>query len=229
MRVGPPKGDQKLVQIVDAALAEAARKSGEWLACRKGCTQCCYGPFPISQLDAARLRQGLSELEIDDPQRAQRARDRARESVARLTAAFPGDANTGILADDDEAEARFTGFADDEPCPALDPQTGLCDLYSARPMTCRTFGPPMRSGPEGALGVCELCYHGASDEQIAACEMVSDPDNLEEKLLREVERKAGKRGSTIVAWCLAEANSKYQLAISPKLFTAKDAKDAEEN
>jgi Fe-S-cluster containining protein len=208
MRVGPPKGDQKLVQIVDAALAEAARKSGEWLACRKGCTQCCYGPFPISQLDAARLRQGLSELEIDDPQRAQRARDRARESVARLTAAFPGDANTGILADDDEAEARFTGFADDEPCPALDPQTGLCDLYSARPMTCRTFGPPMRSGPEGALGVCELCYHGASDEQIAACEMVSDPDNLEEKLLREVERKAGKRGSTIVAWCLAEANSK---------------------
>ena len=204
MRTRLPKGDQQLVQIVDSALAEAARKSGEWLVCRKGCTQCCYGPFPISQLDAARLRQGLSELEISDPERVQRVRQRARESVARLMPDFPGDPKTGILADDDEAEARFAGFADDEPCPALDLETGTCDLYSARPMTCRTFGPPVRSGPEGGLGVCELCYHGASNEQIAACEMVPDPDNLEEKLLREMERKTGKRGSTIVAWCLTE-------------------------
>ena len=204
MQVPLPKGDQQLVQIVDGALAEAVRKSGEWLVCRKGCTQCCYGPFPISQLDAARLRQGLSELASSNPERAQRVRERARESMARLTREFPGNPKTGIVADDDEAEARFAGFADDEPCPALDPQTGLCDLYSARPMTCRTFGPPVRSGPEGALGVCELCYHGAIDEQIAACEMVPDPDNLEERLLREVERKTGKRGSTIVAWCLAE-------------------------
>jgi Fe-S-cluster containining protein len=208
MRVRLPKGDQQLVQIVDAALAEAARKSGEWLLCRKGCKQCCYGPFPISQLDAARLRQGLRELRESDPERAQRVRERARASVARLEADFPGNRTTGLLDDDEEAEARFADFADDEPCPALDPQSGACDLYSARPMTCRTFGPPVRSGPEGALGVCELCYHGATDEEIAACEMVPDPDNLEEKLLREVERETGKHRSTIVAWCLAEASRK---------------------
>jgi len=69
-------------------------------------------------------------------------------------------------------------------------------------MTCRTFGPPVRSGPEGGLGVCELCYRGASDADIAACEMNPDPDNLEESLLREVEEKTGQRGSTIVAFCL---------------------------
>ena len=207
MRARPPKDDQKLVQIVDAALAEAARKSGAWLACRKGCTQCCHGPFPISQLDALRLQQGLRELEASDPERAQRVRGQARESVARLTPDFRGNPKTGILSDDEEAEARFAEFADDEPCPALDPRTGTCDLYSARPMTCRTFGPPVRTGPDGALGVCELCYHGASDEQIAACEMVPDPDNLEEKLLREVERKTGKRGSTIVAWVLGAISS----------------------
>jgi Fe-S-cluster containining protein len=203
MRVRLPKGDQQLVQIVDAALKEAARKSGDWLVCRKGCTQCCYGPFPISQLDAARLRHGLSELERSDPERVRRLRERAREAVKRLTPDFPGDPKTGILSDDEEAETRFAGFADDEPCPALDLETGACDLYSARPMTCRTFGPPVRSRPEGAVGVCELCYHGATDEQIAACEIVPDPDNLEEKLLRELERK-GKSGSTIVAWVLAE-------------------------
>ena len=70
-------------------------------------------------------------------------------------------------------------------------------------MTCRTFGPPVRSGPEEGLAVCELCYHGASDEQIAECEMVADPDNLEEKLIAEVEKKTGNRGNTIVAFCLS--------------------------
>ena len=40
-------GDRELVQIVDAAMAEAARRSGSWLVCRLGCTQCCIGPFPI--------------------------------------------------------------------------------------------------------------------------------------------------------------------------------------
>src|SRR5215472_2687657 len=202
MRSFIPAADQQLVQIVDAALAEAERKSGAWLVCRPGCTQCCYGPFPISQLDAARLHQGMQQLEAADPIRAARVRDRARESVARLAPSFPGNPDTGILAEDDEAEARFAKFADDEPCPALDPTTGMCDLYAARPMTCRTFGPPVRSGEEGALGVCELCYQGVSDEEIAACEMKPDPDNLEEPLIQQVESSTGVRGNTIVAFCL---------------------------
>jgi Fe-S-cluster containining protein len=197
-----PAADQQLVQIVDAGLVDAARKSGPWLVCRPGCTQCCIGPFPISQLDAARLRQGLQQLEASDPVRAAHVRDRADASAARLSPGFPGNPATGILAEDEEAEALFARFANDEPCPALDPDTGMCDLYAARPMTCRTFGPPVRSGSEGGLGVCELCYRGASDEEIAACEMVPDPANLEESLLREVEEKTGQRGSTIVAFCL---------------------------
>jgi Fe-S-cluster containining protein len=204
MRTSLPGGDHKLVQIVDAALADAARKSGEWLVCRKGCTQCCFGPFPINQLDVARLRHGFRELQKSDPQKAARVRERARQSWARLEANFPGNRRTGILAQDQTAEEQFADYANDEPCPALDLETGACDLYSSRPMTCRTFGPPVRSGPEGALGVCELCYHGAGDQQIAECEMVPDPDNLEERLLRRAEKHSGVRGNTIVAFCLAK-------------------------
>ena len=198
------RGDEQLIQIVDAALVDANRRSGDWLACRPGCTQCCIGPFPINPLDAARLRQGLKDLEATDPDRAHRIRNRAHDSVARLSDDFPGDAQTGILGEDAASETRFAGFADDEPCPALDPATGLCDLYAARPMTCRTFGPPVRSGPEGALGVCELCYRGASDEEIASCEMTPDPDDLEARLLRQLEETTGARGNTIVAFCLAK-------------------------
>src|SRR5438270_6759055 len=192
VRTSLPAADQKLVQIVDAALAEAVRKSGDWLVCRKGCTQCCYGPFAISQLDAWRLQKGLDELKSSDPKRAAQVRQRAQQSAERLSANFPGDPKTGILAEDEEAEAAFADFANDEPCPALDPETGACDLYDARPMTCRTVGPPMRSREEGGLAVCELCFHGATEQQIAACEMNPDHDTVEERWIAEAEQKIGQ-------------------------------------
>ena len=195
-----PAGDGALIQIVDAALADAARRSGQWLVCRPGCTQCCVGVFAINQLDASRLQQGLAHLETTDSQRAGRIHLRARDSVRRLSAQFPGNAQTGVLDEGPEADKRFAECANDEVCPVLDPETGLCELYGARPMTCRTFGPPVRS--EGGLGVCELCYHGATDRQIAACEMVVDPDDLEAKLVRTVEKTRGPHGRTIIAFCI---------------------------
>ena len=181
--------DRELVQIVDAAMDEAVRKSDGWLACKPGCTACCVGPFPITALDALRLRQGLRTLESREPERAARVRERALKSVARLSAEFPGDTAARTLDEDDAAE--------DERCPALDPATGLCDLYDARPITCRTFGPAVRWGSE-ALGTCELCYVGATDEQIAECQVEIDPGGLEERLLEEL----GERGQTLVAFAL---------------------------
>ena len=193
--------DQKLIQIVDSALAEAAQRSGKWLVCHPGCTQCCIGAFPINQLDAFRLRRGLADLEASAPERAAQVRQRALESVSRLSPEFPGDPASGVLDEGEEAERRFADFANDEPCPVLDPQTGYCELYESRPMTCRVFGPPVQS--EEGLGVCELCFQGASDAEIAACEMKPDPDDLESRLLAELEKNTGKRGNTIIAFCLA--------------------------
>src|SRR5271170_5980857 len=92
-----PAEDSALIQIVDAALADTARRSGEWLVCRPGCTQCCVGVFAIHQLDAVRLQLGLADLEKTDPQRAQRIRSRARDSVRRLSPEFPGNPRTGVL------------------------------------------------------------------------------------------------------------------------------------
>ena len=196
----PSRGDQKLIQIVDSALADVTRRSGDWLACRPGCTQCCIGAFSINQLDAARLRRGLADLEKKSPERAARIRERARESVARLSSDFPGDPVSGILAEGEEAEQQFADFANDEPCPVLDPDTGYCELYESRPMTCRVFGPPVRS--EDGLGICELCFQGVSSKEIAACEMKPDPDDLESRLLEELERATGAHGNTIIAFCL---------------------------
>jgi Fe-S-cluster containining protein len=195
----PPK-DRELIQIVDAAFADAARRSGDWLVCHSGCMQCCIGAFAINQLDAVRLRNGLNELAEHSAERAARIIDRARASAERLSLVYPGDAATGILDEGDEAEAKFANFANDDPCPVLDPETGKCELYESRPMTCRVFGPPVRS--EDGLGVCELCYHGASSEEIAACEMKPDPDDLESTVLQAVEENSGTHGKTIIAFAL---------------------------
>jgi Fe-S-cluster containining protein len=193
-------GDRELIQIVDAALAEANRKAGAWLVCRPGCTECCIGPFPITRLDAARLRQGLADLDTADPARAARVRERARSAVENMAGDFPGDLATGILGEDEISEERFDALADEEPCPALDPATGMCDLYAARPITCRTFGPAIRLGAD-ALGVCELNFQGATDDEIAACAVATEAGEWESRLLEELPP-----GQTIVAFALAASS-----------------------
>jgi Fe-S-cluster containining protein len=198
----PKSADEKLVQIVDSALADTTRRSGEWIVCRPGCTQCCIGIFAINPLDAMRLQRGMASLQAKHPKRAKAVRERARESMLRLEGEFPGDITTGILDDSEEGVDKFEEFANDEPCPALDPITGHCELYESRPMTCRVFGPPVRS--EDGLGVCELNFQGASDEEIAACEMKPDPGDLESRLLKTIEKNMERSGDTIIAFVLAK-------------------------
>jgi Fe-S-cluster containining protein len=192
-----PSGDSQLVQIMDGALADAAKKAGEWLACRPGCTQCCHGAFAINALDAARLQAGMQALQKEDPLKAEVLERRAKAWIAEWSAEFPGDEATGVLGASDEEQARFEEFANDAACPALDLATGLCDVYAWRPMTCRVFGPPVRMGNGEALGCCELCFVGAGEEQIAACEM-QVPRELEERLVEET----GDAAETVVAYAL---------------------------
>jgi Fe-S-cluster containining protein len=197
----PPR-DQELIQIVNTALADAFQKSSKWLACKPGCSQCCHGVFAINQVDAIRLRNGLAELEAHDPARAERLRRRALDTVARLSEDYPGDPVSGVLDEDDtdEASKRWDDFANAEACPALDPETGKCELYEYRPVICRTFGPAMKT--DGDLGHCELCFVGASEEEVAAHEMHPDPDNLEAALVEELQKTTGECGETIIAFAL---------------------------
>src|ERR1700733_8309019 len=102
-----PPGDRGLIQIVDAALADATRRSGDWLVCRPGCSQCSVRAFPINQLDAVRLRQGLAELQARAPERAAQLQLRAKDAVRRLAQDFPGDPATGLLSEDAASAARF--------------------------------------------------------------------------------------------------------------------------
>ncbi len=188
-----------LFPILDAALASTTERSGAWLACKPGCHQCCVGVFAISQLDAQNLREALS---LTDPVVAVRIRARAAVSRARLTAALPGDPTSGLLFTQPEHEAAFADFANDEPCPVLDPATGTCDLYASRPVQCRTFGPPVRDD-DGHLTVCELCFVDAPEQEVARCEMDQSWRALEDDLVTAAEEASGLHGPTLIALALS--------------------------
>jgi len=171
-----------LFPIVDAALASAASRSGDWLACKPGCHQCCIGVFPISPLDAEALVTALAALTDTDPIRAEAIRVRAIASRTRLTPEFPGNAATGELFTHPDHEEAFDDFANEEVCPVLDPIAGTCDLYAARPIQCRTFGPPIRN-EDDAFAVCELCFNDAPESEIIRCEMDQSWRPLEDELI----------------------------------------------
>jgi Fe-S-cluster containining protein len=196
------RGDARLLRRVDGALDAGARRAGGQLACRVGCTECCMGPFPITWLDARRLVAGLRELEAHEPDRAAAIRERARAARRAMMRGFPGDPVTGRLGEDDEARERFFDRHGTRPCPVLDPDTGACTLYASRPLSCRSYGPPVRIGRED-LPPCRLCFTSASGAEVERCRVAIDPDGLEDGLLRRLHR-AGEPGAveTIVAFAL---------------------------
>ena len=199
---------QTLVQIVDTAVANAYHRGGPHLVCHPGCSQCCIGVFPIAHEDAARLREGLIALEQFDPGKSQRIRARVQQSLTRLDPWFPGDLITGILHEDHEAAILFEEFANDEPCPVLDPDHGTCDLYEHRPILCRTFGPPMRTpGDNGEvnLATCELCFTHATTEEIAACELDPTLPAHEEASNQAFNAAHNLHGQTLIAYALRDA------------------------
>jgi Fe-S-cluster containining protein len=187
-----------LLPIIDAALASAVTRSGDWLACKPGCHQCCVGVFAISPLDAETLQAALSDAH---PDLATQIRTRIAISRERLAPGFPGNPDTGELFTQPQHEELFQSYGNDEPCPILDPLTGTCDLYAARPIQCRTFGPPIRD-EDDHLTVCELCFIDSPAEEVFRCEMDQSWRALEDELITGAERRSGQTAPTIIAFAL---------------------------
>jgi hypothetical protein len=55
---------------------------------------------------------------------------------------------------------------------------------------------------DGPVGLCELCFQGASKEEIAACAIEIPAGPLEAELLSDLEAATGLNGDTTVALAL---------------------------
>lgn len=148
--------DGELVQLVDAATAEAFRRAGPLVTCKRGCTHCCIGPFPVTQRDLERLANGWRSLALAEQERIAK---RASEARQTLKEGFPGDWDSGIIRSAAEADV-FDLSHPWLPCPVLDLESGTCELHAHRPIACRLHGPAIRLNGF-PLQPCRLNYEGA--------------------------------------------------------------------
>lgn len=134
----------ELVQIVDAGMAEAMRRSKGHVHCAPGCSHCCFGPFAITEFDAWRLTQGLREIEVRDPDLAAHIRSRALEAAELIRTQGPPEPV------DNEPIAALKNL----PCPALDLERQACLMHEYRPVACRLHGPVVRVDGMSLLHCC---------------------------------------------------------------------------
>jgi len=174
---------ESLVQIVDAAVAEAFRVGGDAVVCRAGCSHCCVGPFAVTELDLERLRAGFV---LADAGLQGRMAGRAQEAREAMREGFPGDWASGRV--DGMADAdRFDLGHPWLPCPVLDLETGSCSLHEWRPVACRLHGPAVRLNGL-ALQHCRLNYTGMTEGEV-------------ERLRVAVELPEGEESPlTYIAW-----------------------------
>ena len=188
------RNDARLLRVLDDGLREARSRAGDAAVCRPGCFGCCLGPFPITMNDAARLQRGLAALQERDPARATRMLDRAAEAMMAMQSDFPGDWPSGLLDGARAGEELYSQRFAMIPCPALQLETGECELYNHRPVACRTFGLAVRIASID-LTPCSLNYTGMSAAQIA--------ERRVELNLEGIDAQELKGGQTVVAAALS--------------------------
>ncbi|MBL8175424.1 MAG: YkgJ family cysteine cluster protein [Bryobacterales bacterium] len=167
--------------------------------CRKGCFGCCIGPFPITLMDAARLRDGLATL---PPVERHRILERAHQSIAEIrNLGYPGDLHTGLLTFLHAEEILFAPPYLNLPCPVLDLETGACTLYGHRPIACRTYG--LAITLDGApMPHCPLNYKDLPPETIETLRVPIETSAAGKAALDEFLAAGGREGRTIIAFAL---------------------------
>jgi Fe-S-cluster containining protein len=127
-----------LDQVVADRCAETTGRRPSW-PCHAGCADCCRSLSREPELTAAewgRIREALQAL--------------APQDRARIDAAA--------------AERRRANGARPVVCPLLDEERGLCRVYEARPIACRSYG--FYADRDGVLGCERIAMLAAEDDGI---------------------------------------------------------------
>ncbi|MEQ8666880.1 MAG: YkgJ family cysteine cluster protein [Rhodospirillales bacterium] len=115
---------EKAVEFAEEMTADLQRRYpiSEPLACSAGCSFCCHNhEVHAAPLEAIRIARYVST----------RMTDNQRSAVAGRVAE--------VMAQKREIDklARPPGTRRIFPCPLLDPESGLCQVYDVRPLVCR--------------------------------------------------------------------------------------------
>lgn len=147
---------------------------------------------------------------MGDPEATLAVCARALDQWRDRAAEFPGNAPTRILGPGETRREDFFDTFADVSCPALDPVKGTRLLYAWRPLSCRSFGLPVRYGSH-TLPPCSLNFTAATEEEIAGAAVEPDPGDHEGELLAEGVRCGALAAETIVCAVLALAGGRLSL------------------
>jgi len=120
-----------------------------------------------------------------------------------LAPGFPGEAGSGRLIHDEERLDRFLKLHATMACPVLAPRSGRCELYEARPVACRTYGPPLRFGAIDSPP-CGLCFVGADSSAVDRCRIETRSDEVEAQVEELLDPTAGGRWETLIAFAVLD-------------------------
>ena len=134
---------ERLRDQADLIFAQVAKSQGpECVTCHKGCSDCCNALFDLSLVEAMYINHAFIKAFDYGPKRSEiltRA-DRADRQLTRMKRDLFHEEKKGIdtmTIMNDAATMRMR-------CP-----DGLCELYDARPITCRLYGIPTVIGNQG--------------------------------------------------------------------------------
>ena len=145
---------KRVLQEADAFFGTVIADQPQNLQCGKGCSLCCYGLFEIGSGDVPVIAEGLARLH---PARRAKIVRRAQEII-------DSSSHPNLRECSPEEKEAFFDRTASVACPALS-DAGECQIYESRPLVCRTFGLPLRQGPQYIGDVCELNFNAASDEE----------------------------------------------------------------
>ncbi len=135
---------EAIIGEADQVFGTVRARFAENVRCEKGCSDCCHALFDLTLVEALFLNTVFNaRFQGKDRTRILKRADEADRLVHRLKrdafrAVKDGQNAQEILLEMAKVRVR---------CPLLDDQ-GLCEMYDARPVTCRIYGVPTAIGGE---------------------------------------------------------------------------------
>jgi len=129
---------------IDSKIKDFQESTGHNPPCHKGCFNCCYDDFSISEVEFELIMREMKKWNQED---VEQVFDRALAQCEEIKEKYPiiwenleKDAHADISIFNKQFEDHGKIQRNDFPCPMLNSETKSCMVYDVRPVICRTFG-----------------------------------------------------------------------------------------
>lgn len=190
---------EALRATTDAVFEKVSRSYPREVKCKSRCDDCCYALFDLTLIEAIyinhqfhrQLNAGLRESIIEKANRTDRRLHKIKRDAAKEVA--QGNNEEEIIGRMGRIRVR---------CPFLNEES-RCDLYDARPITCRLYGIPLAIGGKGHTCGISGFKPGTSYPTVSMDKLTHSLYGLSSRLVREIRTRHHRMGEILVPLSMA--------------------------